>query len=88
MDILITMAYTAFMTFVMVKVTEYVPTEKKQQIQVFTNQRKGGGGNKAAAAFLTGSALCSMLQHGFMKGRKNVSGIDYNTHIAVHRARE
>ena len=29
MDILITMAYTALMTFVMVKVTEYVPTEKK-----------------------------------------------------------
>ena len=29
MDILITMAYTAIMTFVMVKVTELVPSEKK-----------------------------------------------------------
>ena len=29
MEILITMAYTALMTFVMVKVTELVPTEHK-----------------------------------------------------------
>ena len=29
MDILITMAYTALMTFIMVKVTELVPTEHK-----------------------------------------------------------
>ena len=29
MDILITMAYTALMTFIMVKVTELVPSEKK-----------------------------------------------------------
>ena len=29
MDILITMAYTALMTFVMIKVTEKVPTEHK-----------------------------------------------------------
>lgn len=29
MDILITMAYTALMTYVMVKVTEHVPTEHK-----------------------------------------------------------
>jgi len=29
MDILITMAYTALMTFIMVKVTESVPTSKK-----------------------------------------------------------
>ena len=29
MDILITMAYTAFMTFIMVKVTEHVPTGRK-----------------------------------------------------------
>ena len=29
MDILITMAYTALMTFIMVKVTEFVPTEHK-----------------------------------------------------------
>ena len=29
MDILITMAYTALMTIVMVKVTELVPSEKK-----------------------------------------------------------
>lgn len=29
MDILITMAYTALMTFIMVKVTEHVPTERK-----------------------------------------------------------
>ncbi len=30
MDILITMAYTAIMTFVMVKVTEHVPTERRK----------------------------------------------------------
>ncbi len=31
MDILITMAYTALMTFVMVKVTELVPSEKEEK---------------------------------------------------------
>ena len=30
MDILITMAYTALMTFIMVKVTEKVPSSKKK----------------------------------------------------------
>ena len=29
MDILITMAYTALMTFIMTKVTEYLPTDRK-----------------------------------------------------------
>lgn len=31
MDIIITMAYTAIMTFVMTKVTEIVPTERKRK---------------------------------------------------------
>lgn len=31
MDILITMAYTALMTFVMVKVTELVPSDDKRK---------------------------------------------------------
>ena len=31
MDILITMAYTALMTFVMVKVTEIVPSDDKRK---------------------------------------------------------
>ncbi len=31
MDILITMAYTALMTFVMVKVTELVPSENSKK---------------------------------------------------------
>ena len=31
MDILITVAYTAIMTFVMVKVTEMVPTERNKK---------------------------------------------------------
>lgn len=30
MDIIITMAYTALMTFIMVKVTENVPSSKKK----------------------------------------------------------
>jgi len=31
MDILITVAYTAIMTFVMIKVTEHVPTSSKKK---------------------------------------------------------
>lgn len=31
MDILITMAYTALMTFIAVKVTEHVPTERDKK---------------------------------------------------------
>ena len=43
MDILITMAYTALMTFIMVKVTEKVPSSKKKQ--TLYNSGNTGGGN-------------------------------------------